>query len=167
MDIKKIFLIMLIAVAILGSISAVSAGLFDGLFGEEQQDNVIEIDNVTFNTTNVTAFKLSNKVEESSMYANWYVDENDTGYNLYIINCSEDDSTYNEFVKMYEDDYDNSPSQSINGVVVYTTSADSGDNAGQPRYAAYVKNKDLNSIVCFITPDANETAKMALSLKFE
>ena len=49
MDVKKILLVALIAVAIVASVSAVSAGLFDGLFGgEEQKDNVIEIENIQF-----------------------------------------------------------------------------------------------------------------------
>lgn len=43
MDIKKILLITLIIVAILGSVSAVSAGLFDGWFGEEDIDKNITL----------------------------------------------------------------------------------------------------------------------------
>ena len=42
MNIKKILLISIIAVAIIASVSVVSAGLFDGWFGKEPQDNVIE-----------------------------------------------------------------------------------------------------------------------------
>ena len=167
MDIKKVLLISLIAVAILASVSVVSAGFLDGLFGEEHEDNIIEIDHITFNATNVTSFKLESQTEQSGMYANWYVDENDTGHNLYIINCSLDDSTYNAFVDNYKDEYANSPSQTVNGVVVYTTSANTGDGVGQPRYDAYIENNDLNSIICFSTPDPNETAKMASTLKFK
>ena len=74
MNVKKILLISLIAVAVIVSVSAVSAGFFDGLFGEEQQDNVIEIENITFNTTNVTEFKLYNHTEDFGVYWNWYID---------------------------------------------------------------------------------------------
>ena len=66
MDTKKVLLITLIAVAILASVSVVSAGMFDGLFGGQQQDNVIEIDNITFNTTNATNFTNFEKYDNSS-----------------------------------------------------------------------------------------------------
>ena len=61
MNIKKILIISLIPLAVIVSVNAVSAGWFDGLFGEQQKDNVIEIDNITFNTTNVTKFELCNE----------------------------------------------------------------------------------------------------------
>lgn len=167
MEIKKILLISLIAVAILSSVSVVSAGFFDGLFGGAQ-DHVIEIENITFNTTNVTSFKLLNETDISGVHASGYVDENDTGYNVHIINCSiMDGSAFIDFVQNYLADFDNSPSQTINGAVIYTMSADSGDNVGEPRYVAYVKNKDLQTLVEISSPDANETAKMILSLKFK
>ena len=168
MNVKKILLISLLAVAIIASVSAVSAGLFDGLFGGNPQDNVIEMDNITFNTTNVTKFKLFNESKEDYGNYKWYVDENDTGYNVYIINCSDvDDSTFNEVAKLYEDNYDNLPVQTINGIVVYTTSAKTGAHVGEPRYEAYIENNDLNTIIDIFSPDPNETAKMASTLKFK
>ena len=60
----------------------------------------------------------------------------------------------------------NLPSQEINGVVIYTTSSNSGKYAGEPRYVAYIYNKDLNIDVILSSPDSNETVKMASSLKF-
>lgn len=168
MNFKKILLITLIVLAIVASVSAVSAGLFDGLFGGEQQDNVIEIENIKFNTTNVTSFKLLNETDISGVHASGYVDEKDTGYNVHIFNCSNIEGiSFTDFVQSYLVEFDNSPSQTINGSVIYTISADSGDHVGEPRYLAYVKNKDLQTLVEISSPDANETAKMVLSLKFE
>ena len=168
MDTKKILLISLIAVAILASFSAVSAGWLEDLFGGQPQDNVVEIENITFNTTNVTSFKLLNETDILGAHASGYIDENDTGYNVHIINCSGiDGGSFNDFVQSYLTEFDNSPSQTINGAVIYTVSADSGDNVGEPRYLAYVKNKDLQTLVEICSPDANETAKMILSLKFK
>lgn len=169
MDIKKILLVALIAVAIVASVSAVSAGLFDGLFGEEQKDNVVEIDNITFNTTNVTEFKLENETNEDGMSYKYYFDKNGTGYNVWIYDLNEvDNSVWVEFVKLFKQDtYDNVPCETVNGVVVYTTSAAHGEHVGEPRYESYVENSDLNTIVRFATPDPNETAKMTLSLKFK
>lgn len=86
MDMRKILMISIIAVAVVASVSAVSAGFLDGLFGEESQDNVIEIGHITFNTTNVSKFKLGDRTEESGAYWEWYTDENDTGYTLNYLN---------------------------------------------------------------------------------
>lgn len=168
MDIKKIFLISLIAVAVIASVSVVSAGLFDGLFGGEPQDNIVELDNITFNTTNATKFKLKNESEGSGGYYKWYMDENETGYNINIYNLSKTDD-FGLMLKSYKAryDYDTLPSETVNGVVIYTSSANTGSHVGEPRYIAFVENRDLNTIVDFWSPDPNETAKMALSLKFK
>ena len=173
MKVKKILLITLIAVAIISSVSAVSAGLFDGLFGEEQKDNVVEVDHIKFNTTNVTKFKLENETKADGAYYKWYLDENKTGYNVHIWNFSKafktnDNANWEEVLKEYKNDpIDNLPSQTINGIVVYTTTANVGDNVGQPRYLSYIENRDANTLVSLWSPDPNETAKMALSLKFK
>lgn len=168
MKVKKILLITLIAVAIIASVSAVSAGLFDGLFGEEQKDNVIEIDHISFNTTNVTKFKIYNQTEGYGGYHKHYMDENHTGYNVHIYNSSKGENiAWKDALKEFKgDSYDNIPSETINGVVVYTTSANIGEHVGEPRYKAYVENRDAKTIVEFWSPDANETAKMISTLKF-
>lgn len=157
MNIKKILIISLIALAVIVSVNAVSAGWFDGLFGEQQKDNVIEIDNITFNTTNVTKFELCNE----SIGYKWYMDENKTGYNVHIIDFDEYKGTTTT------PSTDNSPSQTINGIVVFTKSANAGDHVGEPRYVAYIENKDLNTLIDVWSPDPNETAKMASTLKFK
>ena len=157
MNTKKVLLILLITVAVIVSVSVVSAGFLDGLFGGQQKDNVIEIDNITFNTTNVTKFKLCNETNGDK----WYVDENDSGYNLHIIN-------FNEFTGITKTPQtENSPSQTVNGVVIYTSSSNSGAHVGEPRYKDYIENHDLNTLIWVSSPDANETAKMASTLKFK
>lgn len=173
MNTKRVVLILLIVVVIIASVSVVSAGLFDGLFKGEQKDNVIELDNITFNTTNVTKFKIHNETEGPDGYYKWYVNENETGYNVHIYNFSKgfNDSDKNldweASLKSIKDPYNNLPSQTVNGVVVYTTSANTGNHVGEPRYVAIVENRDLKTIVDFWSPDANETAKMASTIKFK
>ena len=171
MDIKKILLVALIAVALVASISAVSAGLFDGLMGGEQQDNVVKVDNVKFNFTkesNVTKFKLENESEGDGGYYKYYFDENGDGYNVWIWNASKaDESQWNQFVDQWDDPLDNDPCETIDGVVVYTRSAGHGKHVGEPRFMSYTINHDLKTIVQFSTPNPNETVKMKLSLKFE
>mgnify|MGYP006908842616 CR=1 FL=1 len=73
-----------------------------------------------------------------------------------------DEYTYDELIERIKD-----ASETINGIVVYTTSANSGNHVGEPRYLAYVENIDLKTNVEFCTPDPNETAKMASTLKFK
>ena len=163
---KKILLIVLVTLTIITSSSVVSAGLFDGFF--EQQDNVVEIDNISFNTTNVTKFVLLNKTEQTGVCVVSYIDENDTGYTINIINASTtSDSLYNQLFASYTEEFDNSPPQTVDGVILYTTSANTGDNVGQPRYTSYFQNKDAKNIVEISSPNPNETAKMVLSFKFK
>ena len=163
---KKILLIVLVTLTIITSSSVVSAGLFDGFF--EQQDNVVEIDNISFNTTNVTKFVLLNKTEQTGVCVVSYIDENDTGYTINIINASTtSDSLYNQLFTSYTEEFDNSPSQTVDGVILYTTSANTGDNVGKPRYTSYFQNKDAKNIVEISSPNPNETAKMVLSFKFK
>ena len=172
MDIKKIVLISLIVVAIVASVSAVSAGWFDGLFGDQHKDNVVEVDGITFNTTNATELELINKTEHQA-YSSWhvikkqYADKNGSGYNVWIYNFS-GGSNWNSAVEWHKTNgYEKKPSQTVNGVVIYTISAKRGPNIGQPRFQAIVENADLKSIVEIVSPDPNETAKMVLSLKFK
>ena len=170
MDIKKLVIISLIAVAVIASVSVVSAGLLDEILGGGQaQDNVIEIGNITFNSTNISGFKLHESGDDYGGYWEWYIDENDTGYNVNIFNCSNlDDLEFNESLKEYELDTknDSTSSETIDGIVVYTTAANEGDNIGDTRYVAYIVDNDLKTIVDICTPDPNETAKMASTLKF-
>ena len=171
MDIKKILLISLIAVAIFASVSAVSAGLFDGLFGEEQKDNVIEIDNITFNTTNATNFTHMEKYDESSDGAyerTAYVSTEDGKqgrYTIYIMQFYDQDTAQlalNQFKQQEKDS-----KSVIDGREIYLTSAQIGEYVGEPRYETYVYNADLNKVIVIFTPDANETVKMASTLKFK
>ena len=91
----------------------------------------------------------------------WYVDENDSRYDLHIIN-------FNEFSGITTTPQtESSPSQTVNGVVIYTSSSNSGAHVGEPGYKAYIENHDLNTLIWVSSPDANETAKMASTLKFK
>lgn len=148
--------------------SCVNAGLFDGLFGEKQQNNVVEIDHIKFNTTNETKFKLYNETNGTGWSVKHYIDENETGFNVGIFNYSGlDKSTSQNNLKTAKAQlYNNYPSETVNGVVIYTTSENHGKHVGEPRYGAIIENYDLQSLVIFSTPNPNETAKMALSIKF-
>jgi hypothetical protein len=169
MDMKRILLIALIGAAVVASASAVSAGWFDGLLGQEPQDNTVEIDSITFNTTNMTGFELYNQTEDEDGNYRLYVDENKTGYNVHIYNYSyADDITWNNIVQSYKEfQIGNSSSQTVDGVTVYTVAANAKNNVGQPKYVSYVENDDLQIIVDFLSPDPAETAKMASTMKIE
>ncbi len=169
MDIKRILLITLIAAAVVASVGAVSAGWFDGLFGPEVQDNVVEIDGITFNTTNITKFKLHDQTEDEDGNWKWYVDENETGYNVHIYNYSYADAmTWNSIAQSYSNYMiDNSSSQTVDGITVYPVAADSITNIGERGFVAFVRDDSLQVIVDFSSPEPGETAKMASTLKLE
>ena len=171
MDIKKILLISLIAVAIVASVSIVSAGLFDGLFGEEEHpDNVVELDEITFNTTNVTKFKKTDKDNSKGGYSKRYKDENETGY-VAIIYCWKNydaDRFVKKSLPAYKSfhDFDNLAKQTINDTVVYSCTAKSGKHEGEPYYLSYVVDVESRRVVEFRSLNCNETAKMASTMKF-
>lgn len=162
MDMKKVVLITLIAVTIIASVSAVSAGLFDGLLGGEPQDNITKLDNISFNTTNKTdLIKIENK---SSTGHNYYFDDKNK---ITVIIRDYDKVDDAQQHKANTLTIKNDPSETVNGIVVYTESVKTGKYVGEPRYGALIENYDLNKDVTVWSPDPNETAKMALSLKFE
>ena len=162
MDIKRILLISLIAVAVIASVSVVSAGLFDGLFGGEQQDNVIEIENITFNTTNTTDFTLYEN--NSGEGYKCYVSDNCTGnFTVWVLDLNQDTYVYSYLIN---EKIRPNPSSVVDGYVVYNTMSDIGSQVGEPRYTSYVENKNLNEVIIFVSPDANETVKMVSTLKF-
>ena len=171
MKIKKILLISLIAVAMLASVSVVNAGFLDGLFsGSQQQDNVIKIEGITFNTTNATNFTHDNRFDQIENQFNHKVYHN-TEKNgkfgkctIHIIQFYQKDLYQNA---MQEYKKANDPVAIIDGIEIYLTSADTGEYVGEPRYEATIYNIDLDKSVRIVTPDANETAKMASSLKFK
>lgn len=156
MDKKKIVIVVLILIiAILATFIAYQTLI-------HKEDNVINIENITFNTTNGTDFKLINQ----STGWKQYVSDNGTGrYTILIMDYDQVESAglYKaEMLKTKE-----LPSQTVDGVVVYTDSAKVGLHVGEPRYCALIENQNINTDVKLWSPDPNETSKMALSLRFK
>ena len=86
MNVKKILLISLIAVAVVASFSAVSAGLLDNLMsGDSSPENVVEVENITFNTTNATKFEYMGTDEKDG----WIVYTSNDSVQLAILNYLE------------------------------------------------------------------------------
>ena len=173
MDINRILLITLIAVAILGSVSAVSAGLFDGLLGGEQ-DNVIEIDDFTFNTTNATDFvkTYTNASEDGLGKDDAYVSDNGTGYSMvFVIDYSElyevDNTADEQMIDAIMEGFKDTPYQTVNGIVIYPSEPVYYDVDVKQMYSACVQNKESHKIIMLSSPDPNETAKMASTLEFK
>ena len=161
MDMKKISIMTIVAVIAIVACSAA--------FAAQQQDNVIEIDNIEFNTTNVTKFIFFNNRDESeNVIASYYIDEDDSGYTLCVLNCSEMnesefDLTYSGWI---EDERNESASTNeTNGFEIFSVKANNGNNIGDARYSAYKEFKDMKTAVYVSTPDANETAKIISTLK--
>ncbi len=171
MNIKKILIISLIALAVIASVSAVSAGWFDGLFGEQQKDNVVELDDMTFNTTNATNFnKFVKPSEDENLKITIY---NGTGnYILVSFDYSEyykiDNSSDELMMKGILDGMKDTPYQVVNGIVIYP-SAPVYHNESNIRqmFTASVQDTESHKIIMLSSPDPNETSKMASTLKFK
>lgn len=163
---KKILLISLIAVSIVASLSAVSAGLLDNLMGGgSSAQNVVEIENITFNTTNATKFEYIGTDERDG----WIIYSNNDTINLGIINYTNlNDTQYNSEIKELKDYLAaNCTVQKVNGVDVYTYLNETAKNDTQIKYYSFVIDEDFKSVVEFSSYDPNETAKMAATLKFK
>ena len=159
MDKKKIITIILLIIFCI----LISYILYQTVLSPK--DNVVEIDNITFNTTNATDFKLNSTNE--SLGLDSYRSDNGTGtvtVQIYKGNNSEYGGAF--IYSGVESSKTNLPSQEINGIVMYTTSASVGEHVGEPRYIAYIYNKDLDMYIVLSSPNTEETVKMASSLKF-
>ena len=166
MDVKKILLISLIAVAVVASVSAVSAGLLDDLMGgDSSAGNVVEIENITFNTTNATEFEYGGTDERDG----WIIYNCNDSVKLAIINYSNlNDSQYDSEIKELKDYLAaNFTVQKVNDVDVYTYLNETGGNDTQIKYYSLVIDDDFKSVVEFISYDPDESAKMASTLKFK
>lgn len=150
-------------------IIAVFACLTSAYCSNPQPDNIVKIDHIEFNTTaasNITQLEVYNHtVYDDGSYRSQYVDENFSGYNVWIWNLSTADDWYN-FTDHIRKQYEGDPYETVDGVVVYTTTASSGEHVGEPRFQSYIINQDLKTIVEFSTLSQDETVKMHLSLKF-
>lgn len=167
MDKKKIAIVGLVVIIAIFACLIASQTIL-----KEKPDNVVRIEHITFNTSyesNVTNFTLAGNDSGWAGYTNHYLDANKIGYNVYIRNGSGIGDRWDEWISWYKDDkgYADTPKQTVNGVVIYTKSASSGEHVGEPRYVSYVENSDLHTVVEFWSPNPNETAKMTLSLKFD
>lgn len=163
MNIKRALLILLIVVAVISSVGAVSAGLFDGLFGQTQ-DNVVEIENITFQTINETKF-----VYDGMYYDEWncYVDENES-YVVYITNTSQmNDSQWDDELNYFEESIVNYTMQNVSGVEIFNESFQDDDGTEEIWYGSFAIDADHKTIVEVLSTDLNETVKMASTLKFK
>lgn len=162
---NKILLIILIIIAFVCLASVYSST------PQEKSDDIIIVDNLEFNTTadsNITQLLLNNYTEhdDGTSYRH-YVDENFTGYNIHIWNVSAfNDSEWNDFVTYVKKDLIDDPSETINGITIYNSTAEQGEHVGEPRFDAFIINNNLKTIVEISTPNPNETVKIASSLKF-
>lgn len=134
-----------------------------------QPNNIVRAGNLEFNTTadsNITEFKLYNFTEyDDGTSMEQYIDANFTGYNIFVWNISAGDD-WDNFTDYVEEQHIDDPSETVNGIMIYNTTAGQGEHVGEPRFEALVINNDLKTIVEFSTPSPNATVKLASSLRF-
>lgn len=163
---KIIIGVLLVVIAVLSVVTVFM--VYNSLMPVESPDEVIEIGGVSFNITNNTNTSTKFKVVESGNGWKRYY-ENTTGlsHNVIISNLNKMSSLeQNSFMNSITVNQMKNPSQTVNGVVVYTVSATEG-KTGAPMYEAHAYDNDKNIHVRVVSDDANETAKMMLSLKIQ
>ena len=148
---------------------------YSSLVPQDRHDHVTIIEGITFNTTNEIDLKkdINYSKEHSNDYMNYslYISDEKTGYyEVLIINISNKTDTVDFDEPLIEsikgDMLKDAPSQTINGVVVYSTYRLYGTCVREPIYSAYVENSHMNKIVFISSSDGNETAKMISTIKF-
>lgn len=166
MDMKKTLLIFLLAAAVIFSVGTASAGLFDDLLIGGEQDNTVEIENITFSITNDTEFEYVG-MDDSEEW-NVYGDENLTEYQVFITNCSQlNDSEWDFEVKEYEDDIANITTLKVNGIDVSNETISDGNSTIEVWYGSFIIDNDHKTMVELYSTDPDETAKMASTFKFK
>ena len=152
---KSLLVIVVLSVLILIS------GYFLVTYHQEYRHQSYDLGIITLNTTNTT---------------NLTCEENETGflrygdysgkYTITIISYDNmSDSKASEYKRRVSNDK-NKPSRDVDGIVVYTTTANIGDYVGETRYGAMIENNDLNVVVDICTPDINETVYIAKNTRF-
>lgn len=162
LDKHKIILSILIIISVFACLTSVYCS-------NPQTDNIVRVGNIEFNTTidsHITQFELYNRTEyDDGTYYEQYVDENFTGYNIFIWNISTGDD-WDNFTDFIEKQYVDKPSESVNGIMIYNITSGQGEHAGEPRFESFIVNNDHKTIVEFSTPNKDETVKLASSLRF-
>ena len=132
---------------------------------EISSDNTVELDGITFNTIKSTDFIKTSEKNDSSYQMSYYTSENGTGssyVNVLDFGGNGDATLIDSILNAHR----NFPSQTIDGITVYTESSSTGEDSSQETFVSVVQNTELNKIVIFGSPDASETVKMASTLKF-
>lgn len=149
-----IVVVLLVIVALIACIIAFTPS------GNVSGDNVISLDGVTFNTTKTTDFIKTDERNESGYLMKYYVDANGTGKSY--VNILESDDM--GFVENVMNAHANFPSQTVDGITVYTESESTGEDLNGTEYVSVMKNGG-GRIVIIGSPDLDETVKMASTLK--
>lgn len=155
MDIKKIKIIGIAAVIAIIALSVAYAA----------QDNVVELDNITFNTTNETNFVLLDEEVYGDGNQVWkaYGVDNKTDFTINIYNDSKlNKSDYKWNAEDFKSRYENLTTQTVDDIVVYENDTDDG-----LEYYIIIENEDLQTAVLIKTPSVDETVKVASTLEFK
>ena len=154
MDTKKIIiLVLVVVVAAVACLMAFTSG------AGGPGDNVVEIDGISFNTTNATDFVKTNERNDSAYNMSYYASGNGTGACYVNVLKFNDEALKNSVLNAHK----NFPSESVNGVVVYTESGSTGEDVSDVMYVSIVEGDEVVIVGC---PDAGETAKIASSIIF-
>jgi len=154
---NKNIIILSIIVIILG----VCLGYAYYMNNQEEEHQSYNLGIITLNTTNTTNFTC--ELNETGILR--YVDDSGK-ITINIISFDNATKSQSNTFKQNLRDYKNQPSKDVDGIIVYTTTANIGEYVGETRYEAMIENHDLNVTIDICTPDINETVYIAKNTKF-
>ena len=157
MDKKTILIIAVLIVVI----AALAFGILNSL-NSAPKVHAVDVDVGTFNCSENINFTLRNSSNGFYEYSN----ENQT-YTVKVMKFNESDYYHSYGYNMALDKIRGYPSSTVDGVIVYNSTANVGQYVGQLRHMALIDNNDKNINIEISTPSVDETVLIANSFRFK
>ncbi|WP_298524688.1 hypothetical protein [uncultured Methanobrevibacter sp.] len=155
MDIKKIKIIGIATVIAIIALSAAYAA----------QDNVIEIENIKFNTTNITEFTFYSEDSydnDTGIMTTYCGGENNESYITIYNESKMNQSGYKTSIEEFMAEFENLTTQTVDEIQIYENETEDG-----MMYYTVIDNDDLQTSVFIECKELNETVKIASTLEFK
>ena len=157
MDKKTILIIAVLIVVI----AALAFGILNSL-NSSPKVHAVDVDVGTFNCSENINFTLRNSSNGFYEYSN----ENQT-YTVKVMKFNESDYYHSYGYNLALDKIRGYPSSTVDGVIVYNSTANVGQYVGQLRHMALIDNNDKNINIEISTPSVDETVLIANSFRFK
>lgn len=157
MDKKRILIIVVLVVII----AALAFGILNSL-NSTPKVHTVDVDVGNFNCSENINFTLKNSSNGYYEYSN----ENQT-YTVKVMKFNESEYYHSYGYDLALEKIRGYPSSTVDGVIVYNSTANVGKYVGQLRHIALIDNNDKHINIQISTPSVDETVLIANSFKFK